>query len=122
MVKKRLPPLKPRHLTSAPAYLATGVNACHLTIDTETAGRHCLTYRSASWRTGGLTSTEVRGKRVLRELSGVTIGPSAVDVVVRYWHRVGGESMVARRRGSGARLPLGLVVARQSQALCRTYN
>ena len=31
-------------------------------------------------------------------------------------------SMVARRRGSGVRLPLGLVVARQSQALCRTYN
>ena len=52
----------------------------------------------------------------------VTIGPSAVDVVVRYWHIVGGESLVARRRGSGVRLPLGLVVARQSQALCRTYN
>ena len=49
----------------------------------------------------------------------VTIGPSAVDVVVRYWHRVGGESLVARRRGSGVRLPLGLVVARQSQAQCR---
>ena len=52
----------------------------------------------------------------------VTIGPSAVDVVVRYWHRVGGESLAARRRGSGVRLPLGLVVARQSQALCRTCN
>ena len=52
----------------------------------------------------------------------VTIGPSAVDVVVRYWHRVGGESLVARRRGSGVRLPLGLVVARQSRALRRTYN
>ena len=52
---------------------------------------------------------------------GVTIGPSAVDVVVRYWHRVGGESMVARRRGSGDRLPLGLVVARQS-ALRRTHS
>ena len=52
----------------------------------------------------------------------VTIGPSGVDVAVRYWHRVGGESLVARRRGSGVRLPLGLVVARQSRALRRTYN
>ena len=52
----------------------------------------------------------------------VTIGTSAVDVIVRFWHRVGGESLVARRRGSGVRLPLGLVVARQSQALYRTYN
>ena len=26
---------------------------------------------------------------------------------------MGGESLVARRRGSGVRLPLGLVVARQ---------
>ena len=54
----------------------------------------------------------------------VTIGPSAVDVVVRHWHtsRVGGKSLVARRRGSGVRLPLGLVVARQSRALRRTYN
>ena len=59
---------------------------------------------------------------MLRKLAIVTIGPSAVDGVVRYWHRVGGESLVARRRGSGVRLPLGLVVARQSQALCRTYN
>ena len=50
---------------------------------------------------------------IVERLFGVTIGPSAVDVVVRYWHRVGGESLVARRRGSGVRLPLGLVVARQ---------
>ena len=50
----------------------------------------------------------------------VTIGPSAVDVVVRYWHRVGGESLVARRRGSGVRLPLGLVVARQYRVVLIT--
>ena len=35
------------------------------------------THRSASWRPGGLTSTEVSGKRVLRELSGHPIWASA---------------------------------------------